>query len=428
MRAQTALEFMLIMGAVVGLAAVAIGVYISIQKGNTTSINEMLKSTTTVAANTGIVLLPNFYLYLPAAFKVGSAGSAMLVVSWPGSFVVDGLNLSAENASVISQGSKSESSNGTYLGYFEIVPTEQGKVKMSVRGVIHYANTTKNFSESAVSFATYPSRHNRTAYGISATILQHNSSAFFGSVPSGSIYTISTSTHCAYSNWEGHLYKIVAQCGAGASWYYYVGSAECYYGAGSQYRAYCLYKSDIGTSYMTNRNGTYNYSITLLLQNNQTLLRSNLSSAESTNQIYSNGRDFGNATVSGTVYGNSTPPRYTIKAQGGAYSQVPEKDYSTFDSYLNNTLATLAYYNGSKISGASSDIAAEQIGKYNSEAESLLSNNAGMGNCTMVGSVPGPEYLCKVDGVISFSNITARLDGYYGNMTVDYGKSVINIR
>ena len=428
MRAQTALEFMLIMGAVVGLATVAIGIDLSIQKGSAMSIKNILESTTTITGNVESAALPDFYLYAPSAFRIGSVGSVMLIVSWPGNFTVEGLNMSADNATVISQDVRNRSSNGTYMEYFEVAPTRQGLVRLRVRGIMRYANTSQNFSESTVSFAAYPLHSNGTAL-LSATIAQHNASGWFESTPVESVYTISTSTHCAYTDWEGQLYKIIGQCGAGASWYYYVGSSECYYGAGSQYRAYCLYKSGIGTVYRTDKNGTYSYNITLLLKDNQTLLRSNLSDTESTNNIYSeNGGIYGNATVSGRIFGGVAAPNYTIENAGGTYAPVSQKDYGTFESYLNDTLSTLAYYNGSRISPASSDIASEQIGKYNSEAESLLSDNAGKNNCTIVGSQPGPEYICRLNETLSFSNITAYLARYYGNETVDYGKSVINIR
>ncbi len=428
MRAQTTLEFLLLLGAVIGIALAFIGIYLSVEHANIRSINSIEIGGNTVQLN-ATHGLPDFYFYAPASVYVGNESSGMLLVEWGGNFTVSSLNFSAENASIYIDGTNNGNAIGMYIAYFMIVPSSPGKIGISAKGVIDFMNRSEQFSENAVSFASEKTPINSTSYlGLSAWISQKSANELLGSSNVGELYTIASSKHCAYTNWDGSLYGIVGQCGISASWYYYVGSSECYYGAGSQYMAYCMYKSGIGNLYKSVSNGTYNYNVSLWISSDASKLVSNISQASRYANIVSvGGVTYGNTVVTGSVYGNADYPNYTAESTDGSYTQIPQSSFNTFDSYLNNTLATLAYYNGSRISGASADIAQEEIGKYNSEAEGILTGKE-YSDCIMVGTYPGPEYDCSVNGSISFSNITAYIKGYNGNTTLDAGKSIVNVR
>ncbi|MCL5007714.1 MAG: hypothetical protein M1562_00460 [Candidatus Marsarchaeota archaeon] len=433
MRLQTTLEFIILLGVIAAMATVIFGIYTVMQKKDNSALNTLFASynhNVSVGQNAATHNL-SVNIYIPYSIVVGESTPITALFSGEGNFSISNLSLSSYNASVLTGDYNKLEISNPYLLSFNIVPDKKGLVGVVLNGSFYNNGSMHRFSVSAESYAYLQNVSGKSPQNYSVNLKDRYENVLYNTSLNGSLYNVSESSHCAYTNFEGFLYKIKAQCGSNAAWDFFVNSSECYYGAGTQYRAYCFYKnSENSDLYSVNQNRLFNFSVSLVISNDIEKLNATLTRILPESPLYSpNGTVYGNASVYGYISGDSASPNpYLLVDSVGTYSIINYSDYNRYSQYLNSLTSMLSYYNQSKISSSSEYAAMSAMGVYDQYVSGMISAHSIASGCTLITEGNNYMYECPPISQFTFSNITAYIDGYNGSTTVDSSGSFINIK
>ena len=244
------------------------------------------------------------------------------------------------------------------------------------------------------------------------------------------VYTISQSNHCTITNyWSGgSTWPPAAQCGNSNTWDYIVSWVTCgispYY---SYSRSFCMFpaKTEYNLSTVT-PNYSMTYHLYLEIYTPSGLLQSNLSNSDTNSPLYLNGRVIGNATIKETQA--DLPPEYAeLITYNNTYSEVNQTDYNIYSQAKNNLYPTLAYYNGSSVSGDIQSAIQEGIVAFNNSARAMMASLGGapQPGCRMANNT----YTCKSTYPLSYMiNASVSQPSGIENATLYYESSVINLK
>lgn len=433
MRIQSTFEFIILLGVIAAMATLVFGVYMVIQKKDNSALNNLFYSyrdNLSIPQNSVANDL-SINIYIPYRIFVGESVPITALFSGYGNLRISNISLSARNASVLTGDYGGLEINSPYLLSFNIVPEREGLVNVLINGSFYKNGSAHRFSVSAYSYAYAQNVSSTSQENYSVNIKDKYENVLYNTSLNGSLYSLSESSHCAYTNFEGELYKIKAQCGGDASWDFFVGSSECYYGAGTQYMAYCFYKNNESSDlYSVSQNRLFNFSILLSISDKRLVLNATLSRTAPRGQLYSvNGSIYGNASLYGYVSGEAErPDPYLLVNSGGGYSVINYSEYGRYSQYLNTITSMLSYYNQSIISRSSEYSAMSAMGVYNQYISKMVSSEDLANGCKLITDGSNYIYECKALSGFTFSNITAYINGYNGSTTVDSSGSFINIR
>ncbi len=433
MRLQSSFEFIILLGAVVALSTAIFGVYIKMQNSDYAAVSSFLSKNANITVNAAPLMQGNVSvsIYTPEEMHIGNASSVLSLFSGGYNSTILNARLEATNAVVMPDSYSNVPINGDYILSYDVVPTSTGYVEVKLSANISIGNTVQHISKSAESYSLNSLAGNASpnpTYSAAISYVYDNL-VYNASTPSG-MYTVSQSSHCAYTGWAGGLLNLNGQCGSSATWDYFIESAGCYYGAGTRYRAYCMYKnSENADIYNVSQVPKYNYSIVLSLDNSSLSLESILDSTKTSNVIVSvDGSVYGNAAVSGYVSGSGYSPAPYFIMHKGSDIPITSSQYQTYSQYLNSMDSLLNYYNGTKTSDSAGAAMSESINSFNLEMYALLNSNSTDTNCTFSPSGLNYVYICQSYQGFQFSNITAAINGYIGTESINVEGSTINLR
>lgn len=433
MRIQGAFEFIIILGAVIALSTIVFGVYANIQKHTDTSIKLLIPESNVIQIHntSNLSTKPSVDLYVPNILYVGKPTLIDSFFSGGYDSTVSDVYITATNAIVIPSKYSNIQIKGAYLLNFNIIPKKSGIVDVELRANVISKNTNKYFFNTTESYAINQPLTNGSLYKkYSVNIKNENESLVYGSKLNSALYNITELSHCAKTNWWGNLLPINLQCG-GASWDYFIESAECYYGKGTRYRAYCVYQnSEKSNLYTINKNPKYNYNITVRLWNSSILLTSKLNNKKNNSILVSaNNSEYGNVIVSNYISGYGAPLySYLISYDINKSRPVNSSLYTKYSQALNNLNSVLEYYNGKIVGGAAGTSISENINSYDSATRDILNSKNLISRCNLLTDNSLWVYVCPPYSAFQFSNITVFIKGYNNSETVDFQGSSVNIR
>ncbi len=431
MKIQGAFEFMIILGAVAAFSTVIFGVYANIQKNNNTSIKLlMLRSNVTHTFHSNDLYEdPSIDLYVPDILYVGKINPINSFFSGGYNLTILNAHITATNALVTPLEYSNIKIDGVYLLSFNIIPKNRGMEYIKLYADILDGNTNKNLSKTVESYVV--NQPLTDVYGkYSIDIRSNNESLIYKSKFDSKLYDVDVSNHCAKFDWWGKLLPIRLQCN-GANWDYFVGSTRCYYNAGIGYRAYCVHKKNENSDlYVTDKNPTYKYNITLELWNSSVFLKSELNNKKNENKLISTDNLlYGNVVVAGYISASGPLPQlYLIRYKTDKSRSLDSSLYTEYSQSLNSLNSILKYYNNSIVNGGSESRISETIDSYDSVINKISKLKYSVDKCTLLLNSVLYKYVCKPYSSFQFSNITVFIKGYKGIKTINFQGSSINIR
>lgn len=427
MKTQTSLEFLLIASVLALLSLSALYLY-----GKDIAVNKMVLSKINYsngvpsAGNTSMIPDPQVRIYVPLSSSTTSSNYLQAVLYGCANGTAR-LSFSSPTASFSYNSTSTQISNMTLLSD-QFLPAPG----LNVIDANYSMLCGTQRAASSVSFNTYASSGGGygTNGGEYAYLSTSNESVAYPIASQAPVYTISQSSHCTITNyWSGgSTWPPAAQCGNPSTWDYIVSWVTCgvspYY---SYSRSFCMFPDETAYNISTTMsNYSISYRLGLEIYTPSGILTSNLSGLGATSRLYLNGLAVGNATISGASAG--IPPNYAeLISYRGSYSEANQTDYNAYTQAKNSLYPTLAYYNGSSVSGDIQSAIQEGIVAFNSSAQALVASasSAPQQGC----SITNKTYTCKSTYPISFI-INASISQPSGieNATLYYQGSVINLK
>ena len=441
MKAQTSIEFTIVLSAVAIFSVFVLGVFSNIQSAQKVAFNSLSNVPTANAPTlfdygTGGVVI---YEVASNTMYVNKSNDVQVVLSYPDGYNAMRLYLKANN------GVKIDPNNYTNIAYepvivldFDIVPSMIGQLNLTATIDLDTANgiLTKNFTLETYSILQQvggAAGNGTAAQGTDAfsAYVSHNSETELYSIASNTpLYTFSYSSHCAYHNFFGTLESEYLQCGA-HTWGFDIQDYNCNPDT-FQDEYYCFYQTPTqNTIGQLDPSPAYEYNITLRLWNGTTALHAGLLSGNTDAALIGAGNKvYGYATVNG-VAGTATYPipylSYVLldTPTGGAILNA--SNYTIYSDTRENLIDYLSSYNGSWNNGASVDLMTGTIANLNSEEAGLLNQpGAGGDYCSM--SKAGANALsCNVVTPFSY-DLNVYLNGSNVNQSLLYQGSLINLK
>jgi hypothetical protein len=431
MRAQTTLEFVILLSAIAAFGSLAIGTYAGVLGKQKAAYGSIINNTTaTASAPTYASGSPFLYASMPSISYLNRSNPLQVIVALPVGATLTSLKaVGAEQYGIVPSAYYNISAPGTEILPFSIVPSVQGPVSVNMSAEIAYANGTLARNLTAVSFAV-PQGTDTAALadgGFSAMIARHNESVLYGISNATPVYEAKMWSHCSAINGAGGQFPLQWQCG-NANWYFFGFDTTCYWNDGGRPITYCVELVPTNTSSrQVQYQQSYAYNVTLALFNGGADLYSDLNSTDPESQVFgSGGKDYGIADVEGVSgdgglgYGDLMMLNNTQKEW-----QANMSEYDAYQQALNNLISTMEYYNNT---GGDPGAAAQDISGLNTTALKLTlqGTQSGNGNCSVVGNAVW-HYACKPAYPLYYS-IDARLNiSGLSNQVLSVQGSTVNV-
>ena len=423
MKAQTSLEFILILAAVIGIAVAALGMMHNLQLSESAATGRIANQTEPGNASNTYVQpsgSPFIYAEISNITYVNGSNEGYLVAYMPQGYSLRNINISGINASVIWQPGNSYPATGIYASDYFAVPKSVGRISVLVsaefngpygldqKEAVAYAYAEVEQSGSVIGAGTAP------ANGIYLTpqLSARNETLLYDPAGIAPVYTVSMTSHCSYENWEYQQLGIADQCG-NAQWYFWIFSDYCYWDKGITTATYCVYMDNTSASAGTfNSVPAYSYNTTLQLYNNTYGIHMSamLNSRSADSPVLEGNATYGNASAGTQISAESPLPEgsvFLIKSRNGSYI-AGSGGYQSYLQALNSLDSVLGYYNGSGIDSGSMETIQQTIGSYNTAAARLLNSTLEqVGGCRFDNL---SDYLdCSPAGPFDYLNMTAVL-------------------
>lgn len=432
MRAQTSIEFLIIMAAVAGMSVAFIYAYA--HAGNQVdSIYGYLNKTQQANAFPKIdnaSLHAEIYAYMSQAISLDGSGTLEVIAALP-------RNSSSISITPYSSAfyfyPASISSNYTYspyIAYFQAIPKYAGTWNLTVSAVIAADGTSiikRAYASAYVQGIGTPSRNGTAGRAISASLSQGNDSVLYGLSHEAGVPKLGETSHCTYLNFWYTPLSFQSQCG-NAAWDFSMFSDGCY-DAGSTGRTYCVYENPTGyyTQNVTSQEG-YSYNLALALKYGNATYMSSIGSSEQHAELLYGNALAGNVTVSGQA-GQPVQSPSLFEVMDSAQSSYPVGigAYDTYGQYFSSMEAKLGYYNGSGVGPSEFSSIQQSVSSYNAYLDSFLGTGAQKG-CS-VAYYKGIGYLsCPAAAPLDFGNITVDIYNSTINKSLSVDGSTINVR
>lgn len=421
-RAQTSIEFLLILSAVSLICLSMLVMYNGYVAPQGRAIGSLVQANSLHFQNESNLAIesPEVSVYLPLnstldyddrmqiMFYGCSNGSASISLNSPSIlFSINSFNVSFY---------------GIYIQNLEFDPTEAGVNKVNINYQITCQDNNSTHSENFTTFA-YQSGLGYQNSTLEGVILGRNESIMYWPNQSSTIFSLSQKSRCTVLNFFGNPEGMAAQCGTADGWEYNVFSDYCYTEGGSTTLTDCILPSSTGYN-LTSINddaSNYIYSFKLEVYTPYGIMQSNVSSSEGVSNVTLSGKVIGSATVSG-VSDEFQPSLQDFVTESSGYRAVNSTVYEAYVQALNNLYVVLGYYNNSN---AQSEI--EEAVNYYTDEETALVSATGQNStsCTFSGN----WYKCMSPFPFSYV-INVTLNGYssLGVQTLPYQGSVINLK
>ena len=432
MKAQTTLEFVLLLAAVASFSTVLLSIYSGFMHGQKEVLLGIDNSLAQEGSANTSFSVPSQKPYLAVLAQnrsyVGVESTVQAVLYVPEGSTVAMLELNATNA-YVPQPIYRNVGSGTILESFEAMPLEDGPIRYNLTAMISDSGSTERMSAYAYAYATTSGQGTSNSSTQAFASIKRNSESVNYSVTGKSdIYTIGSWSHCSYVSFWGNELSLGQECGSSASWYLWVGSWYCTWAQGSQSdtMTYCFYKEPIGSAIShISQNASYSYNISLSVKLDSLELNASLSSSTNKSRLYGNGVPYGNATVtsvSGTLQDLGQSYFVLEKNQTGQESLINSSQYEPYYQALTSTVGMLDYYNGESASSSSLQYVLQSISSMDSDAEELSNATAAKVNGC---SVSGNFVDCAPIPYLYYT--ISALAGNASPQSIDYEGSTISI-
>ncbi|MGC8538104.1 MAG: hypothetical protein ACP5MZ_03955 [Candidatus Micrarchaeia archaeon] len=434
MKAQTSIEFIMILAAVAGLSATFVYAYAHLGTQmdavygylNRTQQN----NNTTMQGDYGTRM--EIYAYVPPIAYTGKISTIEVIAALPdnaGSMVImpksQYFDFSPDKVSV-------NASLSPYIAYFQAVPRFAGNASVEIVARAVESNGTvmyKSINESTLVYTSGTSTGSiDNSTHITATLSESNESVLYALSGKEEVSKLEETSHCTYLNFWYTPLSFQNQCG-NAVWDFSIFSDGCY-DAGSTGRTYCVYEDPTG-AYTRNITGqsSYMYNLTLsLAHGNKTYIATVNSNRKEAPLLMENLTE-GNVTIGGQVDGQAAQAPSLIEVMDYSMNQYPIgiRAYDTYEQYSSALDAKLGYYNGSGVESSEFSSIQQSISSYNIYLGRFLNTSEYKG-CSVIGYKYSAYLSCPITAPLDFTNITVYLDNYTADKTLYVDGSTINLR
>ncbi len=431
MRAQTSIEFIIIMAAVAGMSVAFIYAYAH-ASGQMNSVYGYLNSTEstgnpTASGNEGIQT--EIYAYITPVINQDSSGTLEVILAMPQNASSAVITPASGAFSFYPESISLNYTYSPYIAYFRAIPRYAGNANLTVKATITIGNSLVQSTAYASAYVALGAQQsNNTAEALSASLSQRNASVLYGLSQSINVPKLVETSHCTYLNFWYTPLSFQDQCG-NAAWDFSIFSDSCY-DAGSTGATYCVYKNPTGyaTQNATVQDG-YTYNLTLGLRYGNSTYISNINSNGRHAALLRGNTVVGNVTVSGQISGQSVQLPSAIEVMDSGQSSYPIGigAYSTYGQYMSSASAKLGYYNGTGVGSSEFSSIQQGISSYNSYLGSFLGTDA-YTVCNVISSGGNAYLSCPASSALDFSNITVDLYNGTADGSVQVDGSTVYVR
>jgi hypothetical protein len=430
MRAQTTLEFVIILSAVASLSVFVIGAYSGLTNAQKPFYEKALNQTT---ANMTYNPTSNGSgpeaLYASIANLTYVNRSNDLEVILASNRTVPKVYVTgAPDVAVTPEAYYNVSPNGLSVLTFSVVPKVPGEIDLTA--FADFSST--NSSADAETYAVQPSSGQVYSSNpeFSASLSSRNESISFNTGDAKDVYTVSMWSHCSWESWWTDVQESIAtQCGD-ANWYFWEFDESCYWNHDIYYATYCVKLNPTNTSFSSIQDAQqYGYNTMLMLYNGTIRLGADLSSENTTSALTgSNGKTYGNASVvSVTGIAPQSYNNYILMNTSGSERVVNMSYYDTYLQYLNGLYSLMNYYNNTN--GDSSAVQ-QEMNYFNSSAINFVNSPAVQEQyCSLSLRGGNTVYLCSpLSGLYYDINVSINPLVYDSNQTISVQGSTITLK
>jgi hypothetical protein len=418
MKAQTSIEFVLLLAAVAGLSVVVLSQYGSIKGAERTAYSAITNASTIQPPNTLYTGSqgPSLSIYAPQAMYVNSTYKGDVLIVYQSGYMPVSVYFGNSNATAISPAKYPNiTPSGLDLLPFYVSPHVTGAVNITAYATFLYQGQTVIREASASASVSQMPTSSQSGYTF-ISIQRHNETDLYSVGAWQNVSGFSYSSHCANYNFWGTMFPESGQCGPN-SWGVAVGDSNCnpfWYDGSTRY--YCFYTNTTRGKVGSTNSLLQKFNMTLLLTYGQQTLSANLSSTKPKAPLVGqSGEVYGNATAQAVNCGSSNAG-YQVLENSNAYHYVNSTLFSEYKSASAALVQTLVIYNGSGGNNVIQYVLA-MISEINTMVNSIASSSAeSAGNCTI--AIGSQIYeVCKPGSVFSY-NITANV---VGEQPISYG-------
>ena len=434
MKAQTSIEFLMILAAVAGLSATFLYVYghVGTQVDAVYGyLNETQQSNYTAIQSNAVAQI-EVYAYVPPIAYTGRSSSIEVIAALPENVSNMSITPQSQDFSFSPMHVLVNASLSPYIAYFQAVPRFAGNASVEIvaravesDGTVAY----RSINESAFVYASNASTGtgSNSAHA-TATISESNESVLYALSRKDNVPKLEETSHCTYLNFWYTPLSFQAQCG-NAAWDFSIFSDGCY-DAGSTGRTYCVYKEPTGayTSNITGQGG-YLYNLTISLKYGDKTYIAIVNSNRKEAPLRLGSLTEGNVTIGGQIDGQAAQSPQSMEAMDYNMNQYPIGigAYDTYEQYSSALDAKLGYYNGSSVESSEFSSIQQSISSYNTYMGRFL-NTSAAGSCNVIEYDGGSYLSCPAAAQLDFTNITVYLDNYTADETLYADGSTINLR
>ncbi|MDE1810649.1 MAG: hypothetical protein KGH66_01230 [Candidatus Micrarchaeota archaeon] len=431
-RAQTTMEFMILLGASASLGIAALAMYGHLTSSQSTILASIANSS---GAQAPAQFKPagnqsSMLISLGGTSYLNSSNSFYVVISAPYGAYIAGVNLSAEGGSVAPSSYGGMASDGMKILQFAFLPTSEGSSLVSAEAEVEYNGSDFELQKTAYTYSVPLQGPAVLGQGpqFSASITPLNQSILYPiSTPSNVTYATEWS-HCSYHDFFNHLLPFQAQCG-NANWEFFVFSDSCYWGSGVTSATYCITLNSTHSSYSTiSQAQSYQYAARVGIYNQTMSLVSYINSSSNHSILVGALSAAGTASVS-SVSGIGPNPQqgYVILNVSGRQRAIGTSSYGSYIQALNNIDSVLGYYNQTGIEDSDLSVIQAAIQGYNTQSLQFTnSSNQTDPQCSLYSKAGKQFYKCSpVSGL--YYVIDASISGAKATQTLSVGGSTINI-
>jgi hypothetical protein len=434
MKAQTSIEFLMILAAVAGLSATFVYVYghVGTQVDAVYGYLNKTQQGNVTAIQGGAAAKIEVYAYVPALAYTGRSSGIEVIAALPANASNMSITPESQDFSFSPGYVSVNASLSPYIAYFQAVPRLAGNASIEIIARVVENNGAvirRSINESTFVYASSTSTSSKyDSTRATATISESNESVLYALSGKDNVPKLEETSHCTYLNFWYTPLSFQDQCG-NAAWDFSVFSDGCY-DAGSTGRTYCVYEDPAGayTSNITGQGG-YLYNLTLsLAYGNETyiaIMNSNRKEAP----LRLGNRTEGNVTIGGQIDGQSAQSSSSMEVMDYNMNQYPIGigAYGTYEQYSSALGAKLGYYNGSSVGSSEFSSVQQSISSYNTYMGRFLNTSTASG-CSVI-RYGGSYYLsCPAATPLDFTNITVYLYNYTADETLYADGSTINLR
>lgn len=429
MKAQSSVEFMVLLAAVAAFAVFVLSVYGSFSARElpvfASLANSPLDGNTAAAGN--VASAGYVSLYLPATTYLEEPSRAYALLRLPAGFGVSNVSIGDGGLDVLPY-----SYDGTGPEGIISVPIVPSNTGLNVLDINVTATDGGNSLHLLASGTTLTLESNGSQYAqnqssrITASIIRRNESLLYGLSPRINVSAITQGSGCTMMNFWDQVWPIQMQCGA-AAWQVRAYDAYCYDTRGTTI-TYCFYSSGSGRS-VQKVDYAYDaaYNITLLTHMEGGSLSANLSSRSGTSRVYMGGTSEGNATVDGNVIAfGPDPSQGLVLVRSNSVYLANMSYYAALQQYMDSAEGILAYYNNTLVDASQLSSIQQAVSAYDSYVDSAAPAPSGS-PCAYVNA--SGTVSCPPSQAFIYGDILERLGGAFrANATLYFEGSRISIR